>query len=233
MNKSITTSWKPILENEFSKPYFKEIETFVANEKAQGKTIYPKEENIFTAFNATNFEDVNLVILGQDPYHGENQSHGLCFSVPKGQKTPPSLRNIYKELVTDVNFKIPKHGNLVDWAAQGVFLLNAVLTVNAKEAASHRKAGWETFTDNIIKTLSTERENLVFILWGGFAQKKASLINENKHLVLKAVHPSPLSAYQGFFGCQHFSKANDYLIKHDKKPIDWQLKDDDLHAKLF
>lgn len=233
MNKQKNTSWKPILEKEFSQPYFKEIEEFVANQKAQGKTIYPKDEDIFKAFNAINFEQVKVIVLGQDPYHGPNQAHGLSFSVPKGQKIPPSLRNIYKELATDVDFKTPNHGNLESWAAQGVFLLNAVLTVNLGEAASHQKAGWEHFTNSIIATLSKQRQDLVFLLWGSFAIKKAGLIDEKKHLILTAVHPSPLSAHRGFLGCKHFSKTNTFLIQKGIKPIDWQIEDEHLQKLLF
>lgn len=233
MNKTITSSWKPKLEKEFAKPYFKKIEAFLAHQKAQGKTIYPKEENVFAAFNFSDFEEVKVVILGQDPYHGPKQAHGLSFSVPKGEKIPPSLRNIYKELAADVDFIIPKHGNLEDWAAQGVLLLNAVLSVNASEAASHKKVGWENFTDQIIKTLSEEKKNLVFLLWGSFAIKKAALIDENEHLILRAVHPSPLSAHRGFFGCKHFSKTNTFLEKKGIEKIDWELKDGAGQQSLF
>lgn len=224
MNKLISSSWKPILEKEFSKPYFKTIEVFVENEKKQGKTIYPSEKNIFAAFNFSDFESLKVVILGQDPYHGPNQAHGLSFSVPKGEKIPPSLKNIYKELATDLDFTIPNHGNLEAWAKQGVLLLNAVLTVNASEAASHKKAGWEKFTDHIIETISKEKEHIVFILWGNFAIKKAHFIDEKKHLILKAIHPSPLSAHRGFFGCKHFSKTNRFLKQKEIKPIEWQLE---------
>lgn len=233
MNKQIISSWKPILENEFQQPYFKEIEKFIVNEKAQGKTIYPNEKDIFKVFNAVNFEDVKVIILGQDPYHGANQAHGLSFSVPKGEKIPPSLRNIYKELASDIDFKIPNHGNLESWTTQGVFLLNAVLTVNASEAASHQKAGWAHFTDSIIAKLSKERQNLVFLLWGSFAIKKADLINENKHCILTAVHPSPLSAHRGFLGCKHFSKTNIFLEQKGIKPINWQIEDENTQALLF
>jgi len=233
MNKQIISTWKPILENEFQQPYFKEIEEFIANEKAHGKTIYPNEKDIFKVFNAVNFEDVKVIILGQDPYHGANQAHGLSFSVPKGEKIPPSLRNIYKELASDIDFKIPNHGNLESWTTQGVFLLNAVLTVNASEAASHQKAGWAHFTDSIIAKLSKERQNLVFLLWGSFAIKKADLINENKHCILTAVHPSPLSAHRGFLGCKHFSKTNIFLEQKGIKPINWQIVDENTQALLF
>lgn len=233
MNKKITSTWKSKLETEFAKAYFKPIEAFVAKEKAQGKTIYPNEDDVFAAFNFSDFEEVKVVILGQDPYHGAGQAHGLSFSVPKGEKIPPSLKNIYKELASDLNFKIPQHGNLENWARQGVLLLNTVLTVNAAEAASHKKANWEAFTDQIIKILSDQKQNLVFLLWGGFAIKKASLIDENKHLILTAVHPSPLSAYRGFLGCKHFSKTNTFLNQKGIKPIEWQLEDNAQQQLLF
>ncbi len=225
MNKDIKTTWKYFLEEEFQKDYFKDIETFIKKEQEKGKIILPKEEDVFNIFNAIDFEKVKVIILGQDPYHGINQAHGLSFSVPKGQKIPPSLKNIYKELQADIDFNIPAHGNLIDWTKQGVFLLNAVLTVNAKEPASHKNANWETFTDKIIQELSEKRENLVFMLWGNFAKKKASLIDTHKHLVLEAAHPSPFSAYNGFFACKHFSKANNYLSKNKIEKIDWQIQD--------
>lgn len=233
MNKQINSSWKPILEKEFKQTYFKEIEAFIENEKAQGKIVFPRKEDIFKVFNLVNFEDVKVVIIGQDPYHGPNQAHGLSFSVPKSEKIPPSLRNIYKELASDLDFNIPKHGNLESWAAQGVFLLNAVLTVNSGEAAAHQKAGWEHFTDSIIAKLSKERQDLVFLLWGSFAIKKAALIDENKHLILTAVHPSPLSAHRGFFGCKHFSKTNIFLKLKGLKPINWQIEDENVQTLLF
>lgn len=233
MNKIIKTSWKPILESEFEKNYFKEIEHFVANQAAQGKTIFPKEEDVFSIFNAVDFEDVKVIVLGQDPYHGDKQAHGLSFSVPVGTKIPPSLRNIYKELASDVGFSIPNHGNLQSWANQGIFLLNAVLTVNANEAASHKNAGWEHFTDAIISKLSQEREHLVFLLWGSFALKKSSLIDQSKHLILSTVHPSPLSAHRGFLGCKHFSATNSYLTQKEKVPINWQIEDKNLQPLLF
>jgi len=228
MNKIITTSWKNVLQSEFKKAYFKDIEVFIENEKLKNKTIFPKEKDVFSVFNLVNFEDVKIVVLGQDPYHGVGQAHGLSFSVPVGQKIPPSLKNIYKELNIDMKINIPTHGNLTSWVSQGVLLLNAVLTVNAKEPASHKKAGWETFTDSVIRTLSEKRENLIFMLWGNFAKKKASLIDEEKHLILQAAHPSPFSAYNGFFGCKHFSKANLYLKSKGLKEIDWNIKDESL-----
>jgi len=225
MNKNITSSWKNILEIEFEKEYFKKIEEFVENEKNNGKTIYPKDENVFSLFNLVNFEDVRVVILGQDPYHGKNQAHGLSFSVPVGEKVPPSLKNIYKELNSDLNLNIPNNGFLKNWTKQGVFLMNAIMTVNAKEPASHKKAGWENFTDKIIQILSDKRENIVFMLWGNFAKKKKDLIDESKHLILTSAHPSPFSAYNGFFGNKHFSKANKYLLGNTKGEINWQIKD--------
>ncbi|MFT4646149.1 MAG: uracil-DNA glycosylase [Planctomycetota bacterium] len=225
MKKEVHKSWKPFLKPFFKSDPFKNIEDFVAKEKSSGKTIYPKEEDIFQVFNTIPFEDIKVVVLGQDPYHGAGQAHGLSFSVPIGQKIPPSLKNMYKELQQDVDFTMPNHGNLNSWAKQGVFLLNAVLTVNAKEPASHKKAAWENFTDFVIETISKEKEGVVFLLWGNFAKKKASLIDAEKHLILEAAHPSPFSAYNGFYGCKHFSKTNTYLEKNGKKAIDWQIRD--------
>lgn len=226
MYKIISSSWKKPLENEFQKEYFKKIEAFIEKEKQKGKTIFPKEKDVFSLFNLVNFEDVKVVIIGQDPYHGYGQAHGLSFSVPKGEKIPPSLKNIYKELHSDLGIQIPDNGFLEYWAKQGVFLMNAIMTVNAKEPASHKKAGWENFTNNIIKLLSKEREKLVFVLWGNFAKKKLEFIDETKHLVLTSAHPSPLSAYNGFFGNKHFSKINAYLKENNIKEIDWQIKDE-------
>lgn len=233
MNKNITNSWKTILENEFEKPYFKTIENYVDAERKKGKTVYPNSENVFAIFNQIDFVKVKVVILGQDPYHGKNQAEGYSFSVPKSEKIPPSLKNIYKELNSDIGFEIPGHGNLLCWIKQGVFLLNAVLTVNAKEPASHKKAGWGNFTDSIIKTLSLERENLVFLLWGNFAKKKAVLIDSSKHLILESAHPSPFSAYNGFFGNKHFSKTNKYLMENNIETIDWKINDDNKQKSLF
>ncbi len=196
---------------------------FLRSEKAANKTIFPQGENIFAAFDATPFDAVKIVILGQDPYHGENQAHGLSFSVPPGEKTPPSLVNIYKELVTDVGFQTPLHGNLQSWADQGVLLLNSVLTVEKAQAASHQKKGWETFTDSVIDVLNQQRSGLVFMLWGAYAQRKGQKIDRTRHLVLEAPHPSPLSAHRGFFGCRHFSQANQYLSQQGLQPINWQL----------
>ena len=222
-NIQIEDSWKAALIEEFEKPYFAEIRRFLQEEKAAGKIIYPPGSLIFNAFNSTPFEKVRVVILGQDPYHGASQAHGLCFSVQHGVKPPPSLVNIYKELKDDVGFEIPKHGNLQKWTEQGVFLLNAMLTVEANQPASHQKKGWEEFTNAVIQKLSKERNGLIFILWGNFAQQKAVLIDESKHTILKAAHPSPFSAYNGFFGCKHFSKTNEILKARGEVEIDWQV----------
>jgi uracil-DNA glycosylase len=224
MNVQIESSWKEALRKEFNKPYFKQIVAFLKTEKLQGKTIFPPGSLIFNAFNLTPFEKVEVVILGQDPYHGQGQAHGLCFSVQDGIQPPPSLMNIFKEIESDIGIGMPaKYGNLTKWAEQGVLLLNAFLTVRANEPLSHSKTGWEEFTNNIIQLLSEKKEGLVFILWGKFAQQKQMLIDETKHYVLKAAHPSPFSADKGFFGCRHFSLTNEYLIKKGKSPIDWKL----------
>ncbi len=219
----IENSWKEALSEEFDKDYFGNIVSFLKQEKAKGKTIFPPGAEIFSAFNTTPFSNVKVVILGQDPYHGEGQAHGLCFSVKPGVKAPPSLVNIYKELQTDLDLAIPNHGYLQSWAKQGVFMINAMLTVEAHKPASHSKIGWNHFTDSAIKKLSDERKNLVFILWGNFAKQKSSLIDSSKHLVLTAAHPSPFSAYNGFFGCKHFSQTNEYLKSVGKEPINWQV----------
>ena len=216
----IENSWREILFDEFQKPYFGALREFLLQER-EHYTIYPKGENIFAAFNNTPFESVKVVILGQDPYHGANQAHGLAFSVNDGVSFPPSLRNIFKELHDDIGCEIPKSGNLSHWAKEGVFLINAVLSVRAAEAASHKGRGWEIFTDAVIKELSQRREGLVFILWGAPAGAKASLIDDKKHLILKAPHPSPLSSYRGFFGSKPFSKTNEYLTCNGVKPIEW------------
>lgn len=215
----IPSDWKEVLEAEFEKPYFKDLQNFVRDEY-QSSIIYPKADDIFKAFNATPFHKVKVVILGQDPYHGEGQANGLCFSVNDGVKLPPSLVNIFKEIESDLG-KNTRDGNLERWAAQGVFLLNATLTVRAGEAGSHQKKGWEKFTDAAIKALAREREGIVYLLWGSYAQKKGALISPDKNLILKSVHPSPLSVYRGFLGCMHFSLANNYLIANSKSPIDW------------
>jgi uracil-DNA glycosylase len=219
----IEESWKKVLKEEFTKPYFKGIVEHIKIEKAQSKTIFPPGSLIFHAFEATPFNQVKVVILGQDPYHGPRQAHGLSFSVQKGVPPPPSLINIFKELADDTGMHIPHHGHLEKWAQQGVLLLNASLTVRAGEPMSHSKIGWHHFTDSAIAKLSGEREHIVFMLWGRFAQEKIALIDVKKHYVLKAAHPSPLSANNGFFGCRHFSKTNNYLMKHGIDPIDWAL----------
>jgi len=223
MDVKIDASWKEVLQNEFSRSYFQEIVAFLKIEKAQGKIIYPPGSLIFNAFNTTPFDKVKVVLLGQDPYHGPGQAHGLCFSVQNGVALPPSLVNIYKELNNDVGTPIPKTGDLTRWAEQGVFLLNASLTVRAGEPLSHSKIGWTEFTDAVIKIISSQKRNVVFLLWGKFAQDKQSLIDETKHHVLKAAHPSPFSADKGFFGCRHFSKTNNFLMKDGLDAIDWSL----------
>lgn len=218
----IEEKWYDALKYEFESPYFADIKSFLIEEKKQ-HIVFPPSSLIFNAFNLTPFNDVKVVILGQDPYHNIGQAHGLAFSVPDGIQKPPSLINIFKELNQDLGLPIPTHGNLEKWAKEGVLLLNASLTVRAHMAASHAKIGWQQFTDAAIKALSDNRENLVFILWGNYAIAKENLIDHNKHLILKTVHPSPLSASRGFFGCKHFSKTNEYLIKNNIKPIDWSL----------
>jgi len=221
---TLEPSWLAVLQEEFEKPYMTNLKKFLQNEKDAGQIVYPKNADIFRAFNDTPFDKVKVVILGQDPYHGPNQAHGLSFSVPKGIAIPKSLINIYKELATDIpGFIKPTHGNLEEWAKQGVLLLNATLTVRAGEAASHQKKGWEIFTDEVIHKLSEKRIGLVFILWGAYAQSKIPLIDQNKHHIIKSVHPSPLSVERGFWGSKPFSKANAYLEKEGEKPIDWQI----------
>ncbi len=222
-NVKIEESWKAALVEEFKQPYFQTIAQFLRKEKEAGKQIYPPGSLIFNAFNTTPLEKVKVVVLGQDPYHNPGQAMGLSFSVPRGVTVPPSLRNMYKELVSDVGFTPPNHGDLTAWAEQGVFLLNAMLTVEKNKPSSHRDIGWQDFTDAVIRTLSREREHLVFLLWGAFAQKKAVLIDDSKHLILKSPHPSPFSANRGFFGNQHFSKANKYLEEKGLGAIDWSL----------
>ena len=220
MNVKIENSWKQELSDEWAKDYFVGLTDFVRNEYAT-KQIFPPGNQIFAAFNATPFNDVKVVILGQDPYHDVGQANGLCFSVNDGIPFPPSLRNIFQEIHNDTGAPIPQSGDLSRWAKQGVLLLNATLTVEAHRAASHQRQGWEQFTDQVISHLSQNRENLVFILWGSYAISKRTLIDDSKHLVLTSVHPSPLSAYRGFFGNKHFSKANTYLTSHGKDPIEW------------
>ncbi|WP_129593514.1 uracil-DNA glycosylase [Seramator thermalis] len=220
MDVRIEQSWKQHLMPEFDKPYFVNLTNFVRDEY-RTKTIYPPAKLIFNAFDQCPFDEVEVVIVGQDPYHEPGQAHGLCFSVNDGIEIPPSLQNIYKEIHDDLGKPIPRSGNLERWARQGVLLLNATLTVQAHRAGSHQGKGWEEFTDAAIRHLANERENLVFILWGAYAQRKGESIDTNRHLVLKSPHPSPLSAHRGFFGNKHFSKANEYLVAHGKKPIDW------------
>ena len=220
MDIKIESGWKEHLKDEFEKPYFTDLTKFVKAEYTTQK-VYPPGKLIFNAFEKCPFDKVKVVILGQDPYHEPGQAHGLCFSVPDGISLPPSLQNIFKEIRNDLDIPIPKSGNLERWAEQGVFLLNATLTVRAHQAGSHQKKGWETFTDYVIRMLSDSGEHLVFLLWGAYAQRKGELINANKHLVLSSVHPSPLSAHRGFFGNHQFSKTNEYLFAYGKEPIKW------------
>ena len=226
MSAALEPGWLTILDQEFEKPYMKTLKSFLLEEKQKGFTTYPKNSDIFNAFNHTPFNKVKVVILGQDPYHGTNQAHGLSFSVQKGMVVPPSLKNIYKELASEfADFKTPTHGNLTAWADQGVLLLNATLTVRAQEAGSHQNKGWETFTDKVISELSAQRKGLIFLLWGKYAQQKESLIDTHKHHVLKAAHPSPFSAYTGFFGSGHFVKANAFLAAQGLAAINWEIED--------
>ncbi len=224
VNPEIEESWRKVLEDEFQQPYFVALKQFLMKEKADGKIIYPPGSLIFNAFNLTPFDKVKVVILGQDPYHGQGQAHGLCFSVPDGVPPPPSLVNIFKEIKNDLDIPFPVTGNLERWANQGVLLLNALLTVRANQPASHHNIGWENFTDKVIKKLSDEKSGIIFLLWGKFAQEKSCLIDSTKHPILKAAHPSPFSAHSGFFGCNHFSKTNELLTAHGKTPIDWSLQ---------
>ncbi|MDF3076629.1 MAG: Uracil-DNA glycosylase [Sphingobacteriaceae bacterium] len=224
MAVQLEAEWNAVLEGEFHKEYMKSVKAFLKKEKEDGHTVYPPANLVFNAFNHTPFEKVKAVIIGQDPYHGKGQAHGLSFSVQKGVGIPPSLRSIYKELQNDIpEFKYPTHGELTKWADQGVLLLNATLTVRAGEPGSHQKKGWEVFTDHAIQQLSEKRNGIVFLLWGKFAQSKAELIDSTKHHILKAAHPSPYSADHGFFGCRHFSKTNQILKKNGEKEIDWQI----------
>lgn len=220
MNVQIEESWKWRLQGEFEKPYFKELTDFVREEYRQ-RVVYPPGKLIFNAFNLCPFDRVKVVLIGQDPYHGPGQAQGLCFSVNEGIKHPPSLVNIFKELESDLGIATPSSGSLVHWAEQGVFLLNATLTVREHEAGSHQNRGWEQFTDAVIRSLATEKEHLVFILWGGYAQRKGAFIDRNRHLVIASPHPSPLSAYHGFFGTKPFSRTNQYLIANGVEPIEW------------
>lgn len=218
----IHDSWFSVLEKEFEKPYFQQLKGFLIAEREQF-VVYPPGSLIFQAFNNTPFHEVKVVLMGQDPYHGHGQAEGLSFSVPRGIKPPPSLINIFKEMKNDLGLEPPSHGHLIAWALQGVLLLNAVLTVRAGQPGSHRGKGWEQFTNQVIQVLSEQREHLVFFLWGKYAQEKALLIDETKHLVLRAAHPSPYSAASGFWGCKHFSKANAFLIQHGISPINWKI----------
>jgi uracil-DNA glycosylase len=222
MDVKIEAGWKSVLKDEFDKPYFIDLVNFVKKELAEGKKIYPPGKLIFNAFDKTPFDKVKVVILGQDPYHGEGQAHGLSFSVPKGIRQPPSLVNIFKEIKTDLGINPPQHGNLEQWAEQGVFLLNAILTVRNAQAASHSKAGWGFFTDAVISKISEHKSGIIFLLWGSFARQKKLLIDTNKHFVLEAVHPSPLSA-TNFFGCKHFSETNRILKQQGLEEINWEI----------
>lgn len=216
----IEPSWLAVLSEEFEKPYFQDLRSFLVKEKRE-QVIFPKGNEIFNAFNFTPFDKVKVVIIGQDPYHGDHQANGLAFSVKKGIRIPPSLKNIFKELNNDIGKEVPGHGDLSHWAEQGVLLLNATLTVRKKTPGSHQGKGWETFTDSCIKLLSEKKEGIVFLLWGSFAQNKSTLIDENKHYILKAAHPSPFSAHRGFLGCKHFSKTNKLLKQQNKDQISW------------
>ena len=221
MNVKIEQSWQDALSAEFEKDYFKKLTEFVRSEYLSGKTIYPAPKNIFNAFNLCPLDQVKVVIIGQDPYHEPGQAHGLCFSVESGVRFPPSLINIYKEIESDLGHKSITNGDLTAWANQGVLLLNSTLTVRAHVAASHAGYGWETFTDAVIKTVASNRKNVVYMLWGSFAQKKAEMVDKNENLLLVSAHPSPLSASRGFFGNHHFSRANEYLVQHGQTPINW------------
>lgn len=221
---NIEDSWKALLKEEFTKPYFAELKANLAYAKKQGKTIYPRGSLIFNAFNTTPVDRVKIVILGQDPYHNPREAMGLSFSVPRDVRIPPSLKRIYKELNDDIGVSIPSHGDLTAWAEEGVLLLNAMLTVEKNKAGSHRKLGWQSFTDAAIRLLSEHKDHIVFMLWGNFAKSKAALIDTDKHLVLQSAHPSPLAG-NAFFGNHHFSKANEFLVQHGQKAIDWNLKD--------
>lgn len=220
MDVKISESWKNLLQEEFNKPYFEELTRFVKSEYSAGQ-VFPAGRNIFRAFDKCPFDKLKVVIIGQDPYHGVGQANGLCFSVDDGVQYPPSLQNIFKEIHDDIGSPIPSSGNLDRWAEQGVLLLNAVLTVRAHQAASHAGRGWEQFTDAVVRTIAQRKEGVVYMLWGNYAQRKGQIADPERNLILKSVHPSPLSVYRGFFGCKHFSKANDYLIKSGKEPIVW------------
>jgi uracil-DNA glycosylase len=217
------TDWNPVLRGEFDKPYWTVLQQFVADERAQA-AVYPPHDQVFAALHLTPYADVKVLILGQDPYHGPRQAHGLCFSVPHGIPQPPSLQNIFAELRDDLGIEPPSHGNLEGWARQGVLLLNAFLTVRARQAASHRSAGWETFTDEVIRAVSAKSERVVFVLWGAFARRKKSLVDLTRHVVIESAHPSPLSAHNGFFGSKPFSRANAALAAAGRPPVDWSLR---------
>lgn len=223
MSGALSAPWREALGSELEAPYMHDLREFLRNEKAAGKIIYPPGTEIFNAFNATAPHEVKVVILGQDPYHGPNQAHGLCFSVRAGVKVPPSLVNIFKEIEADLGIAPPEHGDLTAWANQGVLLLNATLTVEQAKAGAHQNRGWETFTDAAVAYLNQRCEHIVFLLWGSYAQKKGALVDRSRHCVLAAPHPSPLSAHRGFFGCRHFSKANQYLVRNGRLPVDWSL----------
>lgn len=223
LQPKIEESWKKVLKEEFNRPYFFELKQFLENEKITGQVIYPKGREIFSAFEKTPIDKVRVVILGQDPYHGIGQAHGLSFSVPEKQAIPRSLMNIFKEIRSDLNIDMPDNGNLEKWAMQGVLLLNATLTVRANQPGSHQNKGWENFTDSVIREISSRRDKVVFLLWGKYAQAKEVLIDTTKHFILKAPHPSPFSADRGFFGCKHFSKTNEILLREGLTPITWQL----------
>ena len=226
---NLDPSWKSQLEGALSAPYMNQLRSFLQEQLHKKRAIFPKPQEYFAALNATPYHQVKVVIIGQDPYHGDNQAHGLCFSVKPGIKVPPSLVNIYKEMRTDLEIEQPQHGYLQHWAEQGVLLLNAVLTVERGKAGSHQKRGWEQFTDQIIAQLNERQKPMVFILWGSYAQKKGAVIDQKRHLVLQSPHPSPLSAHRGFFGCRHFSKANSFLEANGEQPINWQLPQEVQH----
>lgn len=225
MSFKLDKSWYEQIGDELNQPYIAKLKQFLQQEEVAGEIVYPKSSEIFSALNLTSFKNVRVVIIGQDPYHGEGQAHGLAFSVRKGVRLPPSLKNIYKEIEQEFGITMPKHGDLTGWAKQGVLLLNATLTVRHAQAASHQRKGWEKFTDAVIRAVNEHHKHVVFMLWGAYAQKKGAFIDLKKHLVLETVHPSPLSAHRGFLGCGHFAKANEYLEKHGKARINWHKLD--------